>query len=278
MQTLSRMYRPITGTPFTNNDAYCEIPPCEALRPYIRCFWGTVKPVSAQVGAASPGIVIPDTCMDIIFDINYTQNNYSGFFCTIDEHSYRTGGTAIPDTTATFAIRFYAWTAILFSEEDFTGRKNCAFPVEELFGSLKAELEPLLFDVPELNGKIAAAENLLLKRLRTSRINQNLLNAVYLMLETNGRAKMPDLCRYTALSERQLERIFRTCTGVSPKTLSSLIRYQLLWQEMALSDRFCVADAVEKYGFTDQSHLLNDFKRRHLMTPSQAVRLARESR
>lgn len=270
------MYHPITATPFTDNDTYCEVLPCEALRPYIRCFWGTKKPVSAQPDTASSGIVIPDTCMDIIFDINYTENNYSGFFCTLDEHSYPTGGAIVADTTATFAIRFYAWTAILFSEEDFTGRKNNAFAVEEFFSKLKAELEPLLFDVPTLEGKIAVTEKLLLKKLCTNRINNNLMNAIHYMLETNGRAKISDICAYTSVSERQLERIFNYNMGVSPKAFSSLLRYQLLWQDIALSPCFNILDAVDKYGFSDQAHLLNDFKKRHLMTPKAAVEYSRK--
>lgn len=274
MHRIVNMYCPITATPFTDNDTYCEIMPCEALRPYIRCFWGTKKPVSAQSDTASSGIVIPDTCMDIIFDINYTENNYSGFFCTVDEHSYRTGGAMIADTTATFAIRFYAWTAILFSEEDFAGRKNSAFAVEEFFSKLKAELEPLLFDVPTLNEKIAVTEKLLLKKLCTHRINNNLMNAIHYMLETNGRAKISDICAYTSVSERQLERIFNYNMGVSPKTFSSLLRYQLLWQDIALSPCFNILDAVDKYGFSDQAHLLNDFKKRHLMTPKAAAEYA----
>lgn len=277
MHRIINMYRPITATPFTDNDTYCEILPCEALRPYIRCFWGTKKPVSAQPDTASSGIVIPDTCMDIIFDINYTENNYSGFFCTVDEHSYSTGGAIIAHTTATFAIRFYAWTAILFSEEDFTGRKNSAFAVEDFFSKLKAELEPLLFDVPTLEGKIAVTEQLLLKKLCTNRINNNLMNAIHYMLETNGRAKISDICAYTSVSERQLERIFNYNMGISPKAFSALLRYQLLWQDIALSPCFNILDAVDKYGFSDQAHLLNDFKKRHLMTPQAAAEYARRN-
>lgn len=278
MQALSDMYRPITGEPFRNSNEYCEVAPCEALRPYIRCFWGTKAPVSVQAEQASSGIVIPDTCMDIIFDINYTQNSYIGSFCTVDEHSYRTGGVINTDTTATFAIRFYAWTAILFSEQAFTGCKNQAFAAEEFFSRLKAELEPLLFDVPTLDGKIAIAEKLLLKRLCTDRINCDLANSIYYMLKTNGRAKISDICSHVAVSERQLERIFNYNMGVAPKTFSSLLRYQLLWQDMMISRQFDVLDAVEKFGYTDQAHLLNDFRKRHLMPPKEAVEFALKSR
>lgn len=272
MKTLSDIYFPITASPFDNNDDYCEIAASEALRPYIRCFWGTKYPRSSDPVSNTQGIVIPDTCMDIIFTVNYSRNKCDGFLCTIDEHSYRTQNSASLDLCTTFAIRFYAWTAILFSEQDFTGRKNRAFSVDEFYRELNAELAPKLFDIPDIYGKIAAAEKILLNRLNKKLINSDLMNAIYLMISTSGRAKISDICNYTTVSEKKLQRIFNYNMGVSPKTFSSLLRYQLLWQEMVFSNRFNVLDAVEKFGYTDQAHLLNDFKRRHLMSPKEAIK------
>lgn len=61
--------------PFRNNDAYIEIEPCEALKPYICCFWGTVKPyTSLALPEVRQELVIPDTCMDIIFNIDMNKN------------------------------------------------------------------------------------------------------------------------------------------------------------------------------------------------------------
>ena len=100
------------------------------------------------------------------------------------------------------------------------------------------------------------------------------MNAIYFMLSTNSRAKISDICLYTSVSEKKLERIFNYNLGISPKSFSSLLRYQLLWQDIIFSDNFNILDAVEKFGYSDQSHLLNDFKRRHLMTPAQAVKHA----
>ncbi|MBQ8826734.1 MAG: AraC family transcriptional regulator [Oscillospiraceae bacterium] len=274
MYSLIKKYHPITASPFQNDASYREISPCDALKPYIRCFWGTDMPVSPSCKEETHGIVIPDTCMDIIFSTNYTRNEQSGFFCTLDEHSYPTSGSVSSDMTATFAVRFYAWTAILFSDSDFTGRKNSYFTAEEFFSELKQELEPMLFDLPSLNEKIILTEKILMKMLCTSRINNDLMNAVDLMLKTDGRAKISDISLYTACSQRQLERIFNFNMGLSPKSFSSLLRYQLLWQEMVCSPDFQLLDAVEKYGYTDQAHLLNDFRKRHLMTPKEAVSYA----
>ena len=63
--------------------------------------------------------------------------------------------------------------------------------------------------------------------------------------------------------------------GTSPKTFASLMRYQLLWQDMVLSDRFDLQDAVDRFGYTDQAHLLHNFRSRHLMPPREALSLAR---
>ena len=275
--TLAGIYYPITAAPFQQDDTYREVQPCAALRPYIRCFWGTAKPMAAS-GSTETGLVIPDTCMDIIFDINYTKNCADGFFCALDEHSYRTYGFACGDVSATFGIRFYAWTAAMFTGRDLSGTKNRHFPIGEFFGELRRELAPRLPEAPTLAEKIRIAEPLLLKHLRPERVDSDLLNAVYYMLKTDGRARISGLCSYAAVSERKLERLFDRHMGIAPKAFSSLIRYQLLWQDIALSGRFDVLDAVEKYGYTDQSHLLHDFKRHHLLGIRDAVEFAQKTR
>ena len=48
-----------------------------------------------------------------------------------------------------------------------------------------------------------------------------------------------------------------------------------IWEQVKLKIR---ENAVEKYGYADQSHLLNDFRRRHMMTPREAVEYAAKTR
>ncbi len=278
MLSLVKRYHPITGDPFRRDETYWELPPCTALAPYIRCFWGTLHPITDNPAPGTEtrqGLVIPDTCMDIIFDIDYTNNTYASAFCTLDEHSYRTGGAeGSPCLTATFAIRFYAWTASLFADWDFHGSKNGCFDPREMFGDLVATLEPRLFSEPTLTGKAAVAEAVLLGQLNGIRPDCDLLNAVHFLLQSEGRARIGEVTEYAAISPRRMERLFQQHMGISPKSFASLVRYQLLWQEIASVPRFSVLDAVDRFGYTDQAHLLNDFRRRHLMTPAQALRFA----
>lgn len=271
MIQLAQMYHPITATPFRGDESYREIAPCAALRPYIRCFWGTERPVVRDLIQPADEWVIPDTCMDLIFTANYTINQTSGHFCVLDQQPCRSAPKPSADTTSVFAIRFYAWTAMLFCDTDLCSGRDLT--AEEFSRKIKDDLEPILFDVPGLTDKIRLAEKYLLRRLDSRRIRADLLNSIYFMINSCGRARISDVCGYASVSERQLERMVKSSTGVSPKTLSSLIRYQLLWQEMLLP-RYNVQDAVEKFGYTDQSHLLNDFRRHHLMTPGQAVAFA----
>ena len=274
MCTLASMYHPITGTPFQADETYREVAPCAALAPYVRCFWGSERPLPER--PHSGGIVIPDTCMDIIFHIDYAQNRISGSFCALDECSGFTGPSdASGGLAATFAIRFYAWTAALFIEDSLRGSLNRQYPAEAFFRRIERALMPVLFEEVSLEGKIRAAEPVLLALLDTARADAAVLNAIHHMLRTSGRGRVGEVAAALALSPRQLERRFDAMMGVSPKAFASLLRYQLLWQDMALNPRYSALDAVERFGYTDQAHLLHDFRRHHLMSPKEAVDFAR---
>lgn len=261
MHSLTEKYKPILCTPF-GREGYREAAPCAALSPYIRCFWEE-RQVERDL------LVIPDTCMDVIFRIDGMEN--SGFFCTIDENSFYSanGGSEL------FGVRFYAWTAHLFAERDFTGSKNLAFPTEEFFGKLGSELATYIAEAKTFGERVSFAEKALIKRLDGICADNNLLNAIDFIIDNHGSIGIAELCAHTTLSARTLERLFAAAMGISPKAFSSLVRYQLLWQEMISSSSLNVLDAVEKYGYTDQPHLLNDFRRRHLMNPKQAIDYAK---
>ncbi len=56
--------------------------------------------------------------------------------------------------------------------------------------------------------------------------------------------------------------------------LTSLVRYQNIWNDILFNKHYNVADTVQLYGYTDQSHLLHDFKKYHTLLPSEAKRYA----
>ena len=260
MLSLAQSYKPVLSTPF-GRTGYREAAPSAALAPFIRCFW-TDKHTSAR-----DILVIPDTCMDIIFKVS--ENGGNGFFCGIDDSSFYSEDRG----SEMFGIRFYAWTARLFSRRDFSGSCGGKFELGEYFDGID-ELNGAVRSADTFEERVSAAEKWLCGKLCGLAPDNNLLNAVDFIIQNNGTAEISDLSMHTAVSPRTLERLFMRNLGASPKAFSSLVRYQLLWQDM-LCPGFDVLDAVEKFGYSDQPHLLNDFRRRHLMNPKQAVEYAK---
>lgn len=275
MLSLTSLYAPIVSRPFLHSEAYAEFSPCEFLKPFIRCYWGTFSSLSHS---GEKVLVIPDTCMDMIIEVNHTTGRMTGMFSSIqDQPFFSMREQHASEVVSRFAVRFHFWAVHLFTNYVFRDSANQSLPLEEIFPDWRTAFQPF-FQLPSIQDRIGIAEEYLLGRLHQGQMNDSFLNAVYRMLETSGAQSIQEICSYTTVSQRQLERLFQSKVGFSLKKTSRLIRYQNVWREMALSNSFHVHEAVEKYGYTDQSHLLHEFKRFHGVAPTQALHIASQSR
>lgn len=254
---LDKIFKTITANPYQRS-TYIELEPCEALKPYIHCFWysknDSITPYKS--------LIIPDLCMDIIL---YEYNGCHADFCGINNHSFYSVNT----DTEHFGIRFYAWTAALFSDETMVGTLNAYDNTQKYFCDFSDQTAEEILYADSLYEKKQLAEEYLLKKLGKRNIDTDVLNSIFYTIDLNGKATVTDLSDYNAVSKRKLERDFLCTTGVSPKQMINLIRYQLLWQDAVKRD-FNVLDSVEKFGYYDQPHLLREFKKYHGLTLSEA--------
>lgn len=264
---LSGLYHPITATPFQSNRRYQEAQVIHALlRPWIRCFW---------TGAAcstpkDPHPVIPDTCSDIIFAVSCPTGAVSASYCALNDQTFFSASS--PDTkTELFAIRFYPWAAPLFMQDTLKESLNRSFDARQHFPMLVHAMIQILNETEGFSQRCERAEFILLSSMNADRSHPVLMNAMADILQSKGRMRITDLAAHHQFSTRQLERLFREYTGASPKKLSELIRYQYLWRSAVTDPYFDVQDAVLRYGYADQSHLLRQFKQYHAMTLTQAV-------
>lgn len=273
---LYKLYNPITATPFKCTQEYKEYAPCDALRPYIRCFWGSEKIVTQKPSDGSiTGIITPDTCMDIMFTVDFTNNKIYDSFCGIDDRTFMISDLHNEKRTVfLFSIRFYAWGVPMFADESMKGTKNAFFDVAYYFSKLKKEIEPLLFHVNSVYELIPKVESVLMKTYNAQHENNTVLHAVYHMLKNRGNLPISQLKQELHISERQLERLFMEYVGVSPKSLASLVRYQYLWNDIVYNRQLDILDAVCKYGYSDQAHLCHDFKKYHSMNIADAIKYA----
>lgn len=260
-------YRPMTAAPFRQNEEYREIEPrTPELAKYIRCFWGSGHPYLKKSAAA--GLVTPDTCADIIYQIDHTANSVSGGFCGINDASFRNvDDSEDGHLVSVFAIRFYAWSAFGFSEDSMKDTKNQYLDVQSRFRWLDRLLRPQLLEKSDLEERMEIAEALMLQRLSVSgmRYSSPVYDAVGQILRHKGAISAAELARACFISSRQLERLFHEYIGITPKKLCNLVRYQFVWNDVLRNPSFHIMDAVWQYGYTDQSHLMREFKRYHTM-------------
>ena len=275
MHKLYKSYHPVTATPYQCTEDYMEFAPCEALKPYIRCFWGSRRAATrAENGAGEMDIVIPDTCMDIIFHVDFTHNHISSSFFGIDDRTFAVPYDGEKNIFFVFAVRFYPWGAALFAEESLRETKNAFFDADCHFSTVKREMERYLFDVSDICQLIPVAEKILLNRLNERHQNQTVFQTVARILEKRGNLSAASLGQEIFVRSRQLQRLFLEYIGVAPKSLASMVRYQYIWNELLQDKNFNKADAALRYGYTDQAHLCHDFKKYHSMNMEEARQYA----
>ncbi len=260
------IYHPLTATPFKRNISYMELAPCKELQFYVRCYWGTENPLIQIENDDVPELVIPDTCVDIIYHIDYTDNTVTGGFCGINDCSFHAHNSGtIGHTVSTFAIRFYAWSAYAFADDSLQFTMNGYFDVGSRFEWLDKIIRPELLELKTLQEKASFTEQVLHKRLSDVRENAVVNDTIQNILISKGSLDIAKLAKESFVSTRQLERLFHEYVGITPKKLSNLIRYQFLWRDILCEPDFETLSAAYKYGYTDQSHLLREFKRYHSM-------------
>lgn len=268
------IYRPLTATPYKHNSAYQEIEPCRMLQPYVRCFWGGTHygPDTETDGHCE--IVIPDTCVDIIYRTDDAGNIITSDFIGINDRSFCIqGNVKNGQRISVFAIRFYAWSAYVFSEDSFTGTVNGRYDVRERFSWLDRALRSRLTEPGNLTDWICLTEALLLKKIETARRKAVVDSVMNDILRYQGGLGIHQLSKENFISGRQLERLFHEYIGITPKKLSNLVRYQCLWRDIVSQSHFNMLDAVQKYGYTDLSHLMREFERYHSMNIRNALEL-----
>ncbi|MDE7333475.1 MAG: helix-turn-helix domain-containing protein [Lachnospiraceae bacterium] len=271
-------YYPLTATPFKRNSSYTEITPCRQLKSYVRCFWGTEQPVIQRAEEHTDQIVIPDTCADIIYYIDHTKNTVSGGFCGVNDHSFyvQEEGKA-GHSVSTFAIRFYAWSVYAFAEDSLKSTANTYDEIGTRFEWIDRAVRPKLLELKSIQEKASYAEQLLTGKVINPRENEIVNHAVNCILINKGAMGVTALAKELFVSSRQLERLFHEYIGITPKKLSNLIRYQFLWRDILWEPDFNILNSVHKYGYTDQSHLLHEFKRYHSMDIHSAKSMAFEN-
>lgn len=158
------------------------------------------------------------------------------------------------------------WAALVGN--DASAMVNRVVNLSDLFGPAIAEAIPRLNAAPDLEAKVACAEQILsgLFRRRPEGVAE-FVRRVDAWLSASPSPEVETLAAATGLSRRQIERKCRALYGTPPKELAR--KYRALRAAVSLvADDASFEDLVDR-GFYDQSHLIREIKQFTGFTPGQ---------
>jgi AraC-like DNA-binding protein len=235
---------------------YQEYNPDPRLSTWIKGYWSATE---FSTGKITPQIFPGDSEIDLIFTIDKTKGiAYNSLFGistkTIDvEHS--------SSAMIMFGIYFKpvaitAFTRIPISE--FTNQEIELSVLDTLFDRSFYETLP---ELQTIDGMIAHTNQYLIKLLPQLRNpDSRMIHAVHLLNHAKGQFDIAELADEVCLSQRQLERSFKTNIGVSPKVLARIFRFNYAQKYLITNPHKSLTEIAENCGYYDHTHFINDFK------------------
>ncbi|WP_294960007.1 helix-turn-helix domain-containing protein [uncultured Flavobacterium sp.] len=144
-------------------------------------------------------------------------------------------------------------------------------PVEDLFGKKTSTLLEKLSE--ENNQTRIDFLNHFFRSLIAVRPNSNQLlvnSSLNFIIANKGHFSIKQLVEYTGYTERHLERKFKECIGLNPKKFGNIIRlHHFLKLLKDKTDNINLTAICYDAGFSDQSHLIKEFRKHTGITPTE---------
>jgi AraC-like DNA-binding protein len=153
-----------------------------------------------------------------------------------------------------------------------TGR---VWEIREVLGDPAQRLHGHLAEQATFAERIRVAERLLLscatarKPVRASDTTRYLASEVE---RTAGNHRVAQLAQAAGYSERQLERLFLTELGMTPKLYNRVTRFQAALRAKLFGTGDSWTEIAHKFGFYDQMHLVREFRSLGGASPTQLIR------
>lgn len=244
---------------------YREYYPIRELQPYIACYW-----ISKTINTRNEVItsrVIPDGCMDIVFDIEEISKGKCGSVCGL---MTKFSEEKVKGTNEFLGVRFWPGGIVPFlkiSANDFTDKLVL---LDDILGKVAFEISERLYFAETLNEKLMIIEAELVKLLvKAGLSNELMISALYKIYKHKGIISIKNLSQEMNISQRQLSRKFQNWIGTNPKTFINIIRFQNIIKQLNEATNINFQDVVFENGYYDQAHFIKDFKAFYGKTPGR---------
>lgn len=226
----------------------CEVvrsPPSLLLREYVSHYW------LCRNNPDRTHDILPDGCVDIVVSVS-GSNAYSAVYGTT------TARREVPVEVGShyLGIRFKPGRSRHFLAAS-------VIELTERCESTEGLLEFVLNDVPERvgdDGVFSTLDTALERHVLKHRPARSGIDHVIDSIETaHGMLRIKTIAALLGKSTRQLERVFLETVGITPKLFSRIVRFRRA-SALVSSSPGSLADIAAATGYSDQSHMSNEFR------------------
>ncbi|HSB54266.1 MAG TPA: helix-turn-helix domain-containing protein [Gemmatimonadales bacterium] len=248
---------------------YVEHHPVGPLGTRVRCIWALRAPTDP---ASRFEPVFPDGCMEVVFNLaaqferlgpDRAERQASELLVGQLLEAIRLRPTGRIDI---LGVRFQPWGlkgSGWISPEEVAGR---TVPVADLGGPLRGTVSERLSEIPDLRRRCLAMERILTGSPFTS---GDLSPPPALVSLARGTLRsVSGAAAAAGVSTRQIERLSAQWTGLSPRELIHLVRFQRALARLRRFPEQSLARIAHESGFADHAHFTRDFSRFAGVTPS----------
>ncbi len=251
---------------------YSQIRPCAELAADINAFWASEE--TPEEFNLFP--IIPDSYIELVFNCGapvtlVSENGAeelipSVFLVGLQQKPMRLITQGISHI---LSVRCYAWSARTIVATSTPLPDQSFVPLDGVWKELARTLRHIVQHQGQAEA-LAYLQSSILQAYRRVKSDLMLPRTVgKLLYANNGKLNMSDLAENCYLSPSQFQRRMKQVLGLPTKTYARLIRYESARNALFRNPLLPIADIVHDYGYTDQAHLIHEFKEFTSRTPGE---------
>lgn len=248
------------------------LPPSE-LKPYVRYFWSyhSLESNVSKLKIESFADRFPRLIFQDLKEFEPLQTGDNSLLptCYISGIDTRPSTAVMDGRFSHFGISFHPHALSVFFKIDANELVNKMPDIEWI---VKSTLVLKLNREHTAEERLALLSQFLIDRLPVSTRANQLINSIIHSDRLSFNISMPDLQEEFKVSERQLERVFKSMIGISPKKYQRIVRFEHALAKLSTANYSDLASISYDLNFADQAHFINDFKSFSGVSPYEFVK------
>ena len=245
---------------------YQEFKPSKKLAHVVDSFW-----FFSSLERVKNEKILPDGCMDIIFNFGSLTGsiapNEIGVTGMMTEYSNK----SFEKNTALLGVRFKPGMLGEISSFPLFEIKNSITEASVIVPEFNLEAMERLIELKSIAHKLKLIEDVIFKIINSkSAVNNSLVFSVINVINNSSVSlSIEEIAKHHFISLRQLERKFKYHVGVTAKEYERIARFKKTKEIIKSHTKDSLLDIALSSGYSDHSHLANEFKRFSGQTPSE---------